>query len=125
MYCFVYFQASEEEEKNIKVINIKEAGPVQFTPLDAEQRQATCELVKLKNQKPGQELKYVNVSRVCNNIHPNPPKHTQRIQGDGNCLFRALCCAITGMQMGHKALCQIICDYLCQGTFYTGMDGQE
>ena len=123
MYCFVYFQASEEEENNIKVINIKEAGPVQFTPLDPEQRQATCELVKLKNQKPGQELKYVNVGRVCNNIHPNHPKHTQRIQGDGNCLFRALCCAITGMQMGHRALCQIICDYLCQGTFYTGMDG--
>ena len=33
VYCFVYFQASEEEENNIKVINIKEAGPVQFKPL--------------------------------------------------------------------------------------------
>ena len=26
----------QEEENNIKVINIKEAGPVQFTPLDAK-----------------------------------------------------------------------------------------
>ena len=30
-----------------------------------------------------------------------------------------------GMQTGHKALCQIICDYLCQGTTYMGMDGQD
>ena len=91
MYCFVYFQASEEEEEaelheqeeenNIKVINIKEAGPVKFTLLDAEQRQATCELVNLKNQKPGQELKYVNVSRVCNNIHPNPPSTHRGYRG--------------------------------------------
>ena len=124
MFCFLYFQASEEKENKIKVLHIKEAGPVQFTPLDAEQRQATCELVNLKNRKPGQELKYVNVGRVCNNIHP-PPKHIQRIQGNGNCLFRALCCAITGMQTGHKALCQFICDYLRQGTTYMGMDGQD
>ena len=39
----------QQEENNIKVINIKEAGPVQFIPLDAKQRQATCELVNLKN----------------------------------------------------------------------------
>ena len=125
VFCSLYFIAYEEKENKIKVLHIKEAGPVQFTPLDAEQRQATCKLVNLKNRKPGQELKYVNVSRVCNNIHPNPPKHIQRIQGDGNCLFRALCCAIMGMQTGHKALCQIICDYLCQGTTYMGMDGQD
>ena len=30
-----------------------------------------------------------------------------------------------GMQTGHKALRQIICDYLCQGTTYMGMDGQD
>ena len=30
-----------------------------------------------------------------------------------------------GMQTGHKALCQIICDHLCQGTTYTGIDGQD
>ena len=81
MYCFVYFQASEENENNIKVINIKEAGPVQFTPLDAKQRQATCELVNLKNWKPGQELKYVNVGRVSNNIHPNPPSTYRGYRG--------------------------------------------
>ena len=40
----------QQEENNIKVINIKEAGPVQFTPLDAEQRKRTCELVNLKNR---------------------------------------------------------------------------
>ena len=66
-------EEEEVHENNIKAINIKKAGPVQFTPLDAKQRQATYELVNLKNQKPGQELKYINVSRVCNNIHPNPP----------------------------------------------------
>ena len=91
VYCFVYFQASEEEdeaevhereeENNIKVTNIKEAGPVQFTPLSAKQRQATCKLVDLKNQKPGQELKYVNVGRVCNNIHPNPPSTHRAYRG--------------------------------------------
>ena len=42
-------EEEEVHENNIKVINIKEAGPVQFTPLDAKQRQATCELVNLKN----------------------------------------------------------------------------
>ena len=81
VYCFVYFQASEEKENNIKVINIKEAGPVQFTPLDAEQRQATCELVNLRNGKPGQEFKYVNVSRVCDNIHPDPPSTHRGYRG--------------------------------------------
>ena len=30
-----------------------------------------------------------------------------------------------GMQTGHKALYQIICDHLHQGTTYTGMDGQD
>ena len=30
-----------------------------------------------------------------------------------------------GMQTGHKALCQIICDHLHQGTTYTAMDGQD
>ena len=30
-----------------------------------------------------------------------------------------------GMQTGHKALCQIICDHLCQGTTYTGIDRQD
>ena len=30
-----------------------------------------------------------------------------------------------GMQTGHKALHQIICDHLCQGTTYTGIDGQD
>ena len=29
------------------------------------------------------------------------------------------------MQTGHKALHQIICDHLCQGTTYTGIDGQD
>ena len=90
VFCFLFFQASEEKENKIKVLHIKEAGPVQFTPLDAEQRQATCELVNLKNRKPGQELKYVNVGRVCDNIHPPTPKHIQRIQGNGNCLFKGL-----------------------------------
>ena len=71
----------QEEENNIKVIAIKEAGPVQFTLLDAKQRQATCELVNLKNRKPDQELKYVNVGRVCDNIHPNPPSTHRRYRG--------------------------------------------
>ena len=62
-----------QEENNIKKVNVKEAGPVQFIPLDAEQRQPTCELVNLKSQKPVQELKYVNVRRVCDNIHPSLP----------------------------------------------------
>ena len=69
------------EENNIKVVNVKEAGPVQFIPLDAKQRQATCELVNLKNWKPGQELKYVNVGRVCNNIHPHPPSTHRGYRG--------------------------------------------
>ena len=71
----------QQEENNIKVININEAGPVQFTPLDAKQRQATCELVNLKNQKPGQEHKYVNVGRVCDNIHPSPPSTHRGYRG--------------------------------------------
>ena len=86
VYCFLYFQASEEKENNIKVINIKaQAGPVQFTPLDAKQRQATCKLVNLKNQKPGQELrKYVNVSRVCmktTSTLTGPQAHTEDTGG--------------------------------------------
>ena len=39
----------QQEENNTKVVNVKEAGPVQFIPLNAKQRQATCELVNLKN----------------------------------------------------------------------------
>ena len=36
-----------------------------------------------------------------------PPKHTQRIQGDGNCLFRALCCAITGIRQGTRPFAKL------------------
>ena len=74
-------EQEQQEENNIKVVNVKEAGPVQFIPLDVEQRQATCELVNLKNRKPGQELKYVNVGRVWDNIHPNPPSTHRGYRG--------------------------------------------
>ena len=67
----------------------------------------------------------MEMSVECPTTFTLTPPSTQRIQGDDNFLFRALCCAIMGMQTGHKALCQIICDHLCQGTTYTGIDGKD
>lgn len=46
------------------------------------------------------------------NVFDSPPKETQRVRGDGNCLFRALSHVITNSEEYHGQLRKLICDQI-------------
>lgn len=66
-----------------------------------------CEELGLKRQ--GSRQKVVPRTKLTTDI---PPYATQKIRGDGNCLFRTICHVITNSENEHVLVRQLICDQI-------------
>ena len=87
-----------------------------FWPLADSGRQKLCNKLNLNWLGP---FRHVHVGdRLF-----GPPSKIKEIGGDGNCLFRALCYAITGSEQDHLTIRFLICQHIRLNKTYTGMNG--
>ncbi len=94
---------------------------MQFVPLDLSQRQEICDRLGLKNRKPEGELCYKSVGEFCD----GKPRSLRKMTGDGNCLFRALCYAVTGAQTGHAKVRQLVTQHIRDVGPINGLDASD
>ena len=92
---------------DVTILGSQPAGDdFMFLPLVYANRQAVCERVSLIMRKTN-----IPHSQIGEKLSTREPRVT-KIKGDGNCLFRALCLAITGWETGHLKIRQLVCDHI-------------
>ena len=100
---------------------MEEKSSYVFNPLTLQQRRVICEQTSLEMRK--EQLSHANVGEK---MLARPPK-VRTVKGDGNCFFRAMAVGITGWEVGHLKICQLVCDYIksfgpytreCEGKLY-------
>ena len=101
-------------------VTILETGetqdPFKFIPLLLSHRKAICERVSLILWKDD-----IPASQVSKNLGTCFPR-VNKIKGDGNCLFRALCMAVTGWETEHMKIQQLVCDHINEVGPYNSKD---
>ena len=105
--------------EEVQVEAVVESHQVQFLPLDSSQRDRICKRLGMKNRLVGKELPHSNVGEFCDGA----PSKIKKIEGDGNCGFRAMSVAVTGQQIGHRMMRKLVTDYIKYNGTYTGLDG--
>ena len=87
------------DSDDVTVINVQTAGDnFIFLPLVMANRKAVCDRVSLIMRKMN-----IPHSQVGEKLGTQEPCVT-RVKGDSNCLFRALCMAVTGWEAGHMKI---------------------
>ena len=115
--------ASEKSDEgsdsdNLAVINVQPAGEdFIFLPLLLCHRKDICDRVCLIMRKTN-----MHHSQIGEKLGTREPRVTH-IKGDGNCLFRGLCMAITGWETGH--LKQLVCDHIHEVGPYNSRDSSS
>ena len=89
-----------------------------FRPLSTNEQLKLCDEFNLNWVGP---VRYVRVGEIL----LGPPSRGKDIAGDGNCLFRALCYAITGSETDHSTIRFLICQHIRLNNTYVGMNGLE
>ena len=93
--------------------------PFKFIPLLLSHRKAICERVSLILRK-----NVIPASQVGEDLGTHFPR-VNKIKGDGNCLFRALCMAVTGWETGHMKIRQLVCDHINEVRPYNSKDASS
>ena len=88
----------------------------QFWPLTDSERRTLCNELHLSWLGP---VRHIRIGERL----LGPPSRRKVIGGDGNCLFRALCYAITGSEQDHLTIRFLICQHIRLNKTYTGMNG--
>ena len=92
-----------------------------FNPLILQQWRVICECTSLEMRK--EQLNHRNIGEK---MLARPPK-VRSVKGDGNCFFRVMAIGITGWEVGHLKIHQLVCDYIksfgpytceCEGKLY-------
>ena len=113
--------ASSDSEDDVKITGVEEKSSYVFNPLTLQQRRVICERTSLEMRK--EQLGHANVGEK---MLARPPK-VRTVKGDGNCFFRAMAVGITGWEVGHLKIRQLVCDYIksfgpytreCEGKVY-------
>ena len=113
--------ASSDSEDDVKITGVEEKSSYVFNPLTLQQRRVICERTSLEMRK--EQLNHANVGEK---MLARPPK-VRTVKGDGNCFFRVVAVGITGWEVGHLKICQLVCDYIksfgpytheCEGKLY-------
>ena len=108
------------DSDDITVLGSQPAGDdFTFLPLMYANRQAVCKRVSLIMRKTN-----IPHSQIGEKLSTREPRVT-KIKGDGNCLFRALCLAITGWETGHLKIRQLVCDHIQEVGPYSSRDSSE
>ena len=95
-----------DSSSDIQITDVKEGNDFKFNPLQLNHRRAICERVSLILRKTTMAH-----SQVGESLETREPRVTH-VKGDGNCLFRALCVAVTGWETGHMKIRQLVCDHI-------------
>ena len=90
----------------------------QFWPLADSEQQELCNELDLSWVGP---VKHTYIGERLFGY----PSSRKVIGGDGNCLFRALCYAITCSEQDHLRIRFLICQHIRLNNTYTGMNGLE
>ena len=113
--------ASSDSEDDVKITGVEEKSSYVFNTLTLQQRRVICECTSLEMCK--EQLNYTNIGEK---MLARPPK-VRSVKGDGNCFFRAMAIGITGWEVGHLKIRQLVCDYIkslrpytheCEGKLY-------
>ena len=113
--------ASSDSEDDVKITGMEEKSSYVFNPLTLQQQTVICERTSLEMYK-----KQLNHTNVGERMLARPPK-VRSVKGDGNCFFRAMVISITGWEVGHLKIHQLVCDYIksfgphtheCEGKLY-------
>ena len=91
---------------DIQVLYSNEGDSFEFHPLQLNHRKAISQRVSIILRK----TKMAN-SQVGEKLYTREPC-VSKVKGDGNCLFRALCVAVTGWETGHGKICQLVCEHI-------------
>ena len=92
-----------------------------FYPLTLQQRRVICERTSLEMRKRTAQ------PRKCRGKMLARPPKVRTVKGDGNCFFRAMAVGITGWEVGHLKIRQLVCDNIksfgpytreCEGKVY-------
>ena len=105
--------ASSDSEDDMKITGVEEKSSYVFNPLTLQQRRVICERTSLEMCK--EQLSHANVGEK---MLARLPK-VRTVKGDGNCFFRAMAVGITGWEVGHLKICQLVCDYIKSFRPYT------
>ena len=103
-----------DDDGSIEIINMKTTSGYIFNPLTIQQQKVICEctgLIYRKNK--------LNLSEQSENMATQPPK-VRMIKWDGNCFFRGMSVGLTGWEVGHLKIRQIVCEYIVTYGVYTG-----
>ena len=90
----------------------------QFWPLSDGEQQNLCNALNLSWVGP---VRHIHIGERMF----GPPSRRKVIAGDGNCLFRALCYAITGSEEEHLAIRFLLCEHIRLNNTYMGISGLE
>ena len=113
--------ASSDSEDDVKITGMEEKSSYVFNPLTLQQRRVICERTSLEMRK--EQLNHTNAGEK---MLARPPR-VRTVKGDGNYFFRAMAIGITGWEVGHLKICQLVCDYIksfgpytreCEGKLY-------
>ena len=110
---------SDSSDSDIQVLGSKEGDSFEFHPLHLHHRKSICQRVSLIMRKT--EMAH---SQVGEKLEKREPR-VARVKGDGNCLFRALCVAITGWETGHMKIRQLVCDHIIDVGPYNSKDASD
>ena len=112
---------SSDSDDDVKITGVKEKSSYVFNPLTLQQWRVICECTSLEMCK--EQLNHTNIGKK---VLTSPPK-VRTVKGDGNCFFRAMAVGITGWEVGHLKIQQLVCDYIksfrpytheCEGKLY-------
>ena len=105
--------ASSDSEDDVKITGVEENSSYVFNPLTLQQRRVICECTSLEMCK--EQLNHTNIGEK---MLARPPK-VRSVKGEGNCFFRAMAIGITGWEVGHLKIHQLVCDYIKSFRPYT------
>ena len=98
--------ASSDSEDDVKITGMEEKSSYVFNPLTLQQRRVICERTSLEMRK--EQLNHINAEEKMLARLPR----VRTVKGDGNCFFRAMAVGITGWEVGHLKIRQLVCDYI-------------
>ena len=95
-----------EQDDEVQMVAFKKECNYIFTPLTVQQRRVICERTSLVFRKA--ELNFSNINDTLGTRSPK----VRAIKGDGNCFFRAVSVGLTGWEVGHLKIRQLVCDHI-------------
>jgi len=107
------------DDDSIEIVDIQSTSGYTFNPLTIQQRKSICERTEIQYREDD-----LNLSNFGELMGTRPPK-VKTIKGDGNCFFRAISVGLTGWEVSHIKIRQLVCDHIqTYGTYTRQTEGK-